>query len=132
VAHAYQLEGLETGETLVLTHREFYNLQRLGGVGKPYVGEGTLKEDELQPMADTIEWKLPAIDVLENALLALEAHQESRDNLLIGTVPTRYGTGERPEEDDFYLFFTFNRDKLSEFISLGYQERAFAVSPLPY
>jgi len=126
------LKGLETGETLVLTHREFYNLQRLGGIGKPYVGEGTLKEDELQPMADTIEWKLPAIDVLEDALLAQEAHRESRNNLLIGAGPERYGTGERPEEDDFYLFFTFNRDTLSEFIRLGHQERAFDVLLLSY
>ena len=47
MAHAYRLKARGSGEALELSYREFYNLQRLGGVAKPYMGEGTIPEIRL-------------------------------------------------------------------------------------
>jgi hypothetical protein len=68
MAHAYRLKGRGSGEVLELWYREFYNLQRLGGVAKPCMGEGTFPEVEVLPLADKIEEQLAAIEEREQAL----------------------------------------------------------------
>jgi hypothetical protein len=131
MAHAYRLKGGGSGEALELSYREFYNLQRLGGVEKPYVGEGTFPEDEVLPLADKIEEQLPAIDAQERALMSEQVHTE-RPVDTIADVPAHHGgLTENIDVDEPLEFFAFNRGKLSRFVQLARQEKAFDVSALP-
>ncbi len=131
MAYAYWLRGRSSGEALELSYREFYNLQRLGGAEKPYLGEGTFPEDEVLPLADKIEEQLPAIEKREQALMSVQEHTV-RPVDTIADVPAHHGgLMENIDEDEPLVFFAFNKGKLSRFVRLARQEKAFDVSALP-
>ena len=131
MAHAYRLRGRSSGEALELSYREFYNLQRLGGAEKPYLGEGTFPEDEVLPLADKIEEQLPAIEKREQALISVQEHTV-RPVDTIADVPAHHGgLTKNIDEDEPLEFFAFNKGKLSRFVRLARQEKAFDVWALP-
>ncbi len=131
MAHAYRLKGRGSGEVLELWYREFYNLQRLGGVAKPCMGEGTFPEVEVLPLADKIEEQLAAIEEREQALMSVQVHTV-RPVDTIADVPAHHGgLTENIDEDEPLEFFAFNRGKLSRFVRLAHQEKTFDVSDLP-
>jgi hypothetical protein len=130
MAYVYWLKGRGSGEVLVLSYREFYNLQRLGGVEKPYLGEGTFPEDEVLSLAHKIEEQLPAIEEREQALMSVQEHTV-RSVDTIADVPAHHGgLTENIDEDEPLEFFAFNRGKLSRFVRLARQEKAFDVCAL--
>ena len=131
MAHAYRLKGRGSGEVLELSYREFYNLQRLGGVAKPYMGEGTFPEVEVLPLADKIEEQLAAIEEREQALMSVQVHTV-RPVDTIADVPAHHGgLTENIDEDEPLEFFAFNKGKLSRFVRLVRQEKTFDVWALP-
>ena len=131
MAYAYWLKGRSSGEALELSYREFYNLQRLGGVENPYPGEGTFPEDEVLPLADKIEEQLPAIEQREQALMSVQEHTV-RPVDTIADVPAHHGgLMENIDEDEPLEFFAFNKGKLSRFVRLARQEKTVDVSALP-
>jgi hypothetical protein len=131
MAHAYRLKGRGSGEVLVLSYREFYNLQRLGGVAKSCMGEGTFPEVEVLPLADKIEEQLAAIEEREQALMSVQVHTV-RPVDTIADVPAHHGgLTENIDEDEPLEFFAFNKGKLSRFVRLARQEKTFDVWALP-
>ena len=131
MAHAYRLKGRDSGEALELSYREFYNLLRLGGVEKPYLGEDTFPEDEVLPLADKIEEQLPAIEERELALMSEQVHTERPVDTIADAPAHHGGLTENIDEDEPLEFFVFNKGKLSRFVQLARQEKAFDASALP-
>ena len=81
-------------------------------------------------LADKIEEQLPAIEEREQALMSEQVYGRSTP-LRVADVPAHHGgLTENIDEDEPLEFFAFNKGKLSRFVRLARQEKAFDVSAL--
>ena len=78
-------------------------------------------------LADKIEEQLPDIEQREQALMSVQEHTV-RPLDTIADVPAHHGgLTENIDEDEPLEFFAFNKGKLSRFVRLARQEKAFDV-----